>query len=195
MAACARCRRQRSSAQSQAHGSPGALALLASHHRKAPRQTPWKFRRREMPRALREMRPSCCASRGPPRRSEPAWKASRPSGPQAPVENLQHEQSPTRFFFFAARTGSDLLLVERFCLGVMLPLDLGQVAQQLANRGIGHVADGALIEAPRFKFHHLGLLADILDSQRAHEPFRAALDKAFYILTANQRDVLAEFLA
>src|SRR5579864_7351154 len=57
------------------------------------------------------------------------------------------------------------------------------------------MADSALIETPRFEFHHLGLLADILDSERTHEPFRAPLDKTFHILPANQRDVLAEFLA
>jgi hypothetical protein len=39
------------------------------------------------------------------------------------------------------------------------------------------------------------LLADILDPQRADEPFGAPFDETLHVLPTDQRDVLAEFLA
>ena len=57
------------------------------------------------------------------------------------------------------------------------------------------MADGTFVEAACLEFHHLSLLADVLNSERTDKPFGAAFDKTFHILPANQWDVLAEFLA
>src|SRR5262249_4150771 len=69
------------------------------------------------------------------------------------------------------------------------------VAQQLTHAGVGRLASGLLVKALRLQFHQSGLLAHRVQAQRPHQPNGFATDEALDILTADQRNVLAEAFA
>ena len=77
----------------------------------------------------------------------------------------------------------------------MFPLDFRQVSKQFSRRGIRRFFHGALVESPRLQLHDFHLFANCVDSQRPHQPHRAALGKSLHVLRADQRNVLAESLA
>ena len=74
----------------------------------------------------------------------------------------------------------------------MFLLDCEQVAEQLANAGIGCLLLRALVEAARLELHDLDLLADRIDAERPRQPDGLAVDEAFDVLAADVRNVLAE---
>src|SRR5579863_1338898 len=110
------------------------------------------------------------------------------------LHDLQHEQALLRCVFFLASARCGLFFFDGFGGGVMLALDFREVAQKFASGSIGNLLQSALVKAFCFQFHDLGLLAHLVDTERADEPFRAALDETFYVLAPNQRDVIAETL-
>ena len=78
-------------------------------------------------------------------------------------------------------------------LGVV-PFLFGQVAQELAHTGVGGSPRGGLVKPLGLQLHHLRLFLDRLQSQRPHQPDRAAADETANILPANQRYVFSEAL-
>ena len=76
----------------------------------------------------------------------------------------------------------------------MTALDLGEIAQELADAGVAHLLDRAFIKTAGFEFHHFHLLAHFVNAQWLHQPHRPPLDKTLHVLPANERDVLAEAL-
>ncbi len=76
----------------------------------------------------------------------------------------------------------------------MLAFLLGQVAQKLADAGIGRLLDGPLVKLFGLKLHQLDLLADRLDAEPGRQPDRPTLYKAFHVLAADEGDMVAELL-
>ena len=77
----------------------------------------------------------------------------------------------------------------------MLPLDLGQVDQQLPDGRVCDLLCGSLVKLARLQLHRLGLLPHDVDAERTSQPHRPAMDETLDVLAADKRDVLAEALA
>ncbi|ESY93877.1 hypothetical protein X741_13970 [Mesorhizobium sp. LNHC229A00] len=71
----------------------------------------------------------------------------------------------------------------------------GQIVKQLAGRGVGGALGRLDIEQVGLPLHRLGLAAHSLDAERPHQPVGLALEIAPHMLTADQRNALAETLA
>ena len=69
---------------------------------------------------------------------------------------------------------------------------LGQVAEQLADAGVGGAPAGGLVKASRLHFHGFGGFLDGFQAERAHEPDGFAVHEAAHVLPADVRDVFAE---
>src|SRR5271168_773294 len=72
---------------------------------------------------------------------------------------------------------------------------LSEIVKQLAYVDVLGAGGGALVEVARLDLHRARLVADGLQAQRAHQPDRLAMDETSYVLTAEEWDVVAEFLA
>ena len=83
------------------------------------------------------------------------------------------------------------LLRQRF----MTLFGRGQVAEQLARRGVGGAFDRLEIEKIGLPFHRLRLRAHRVDAQRPHQPVRLALVKSLDVLAPDQGNTFAEALA
>ncbi len=77
----------------------------------------------------------------------------------------------------------------------VLALFVDEIVEQLAYAGVLSASRGFFVKAARLDLHRARFFADCLNAQRTHQPQRRPLYKAAHILTANQRNVLAEFLA
>ena len=113
---------------------------------------------------------------------------------QAGLDILQHEQALGGLVLGRARFRRNPvaeLLRQLF----VLVLFSGELGQQLAHRGVFRRLRGAAIKPRRLELHLLGEFTRGIDRQRAVEPDRPALDKAFDVLAADQRQKIAEFLA
>ncbi len=107
---------------------------------------------------------------------------------------MQQEEAPAGYFLFLFDVRGQVGLFQRLGHGGVFAFGVGQIAQQLADRGVADFLDGALVEAPRLQLHDLRLLAHRVQAERTHQPHRPAVDEAFDVLAADQRDVLAELL-
>src|SRR5208283_1710248 len=76
---------------------------------------------------------------------------------------------------------------------VMAVLDLREIAEQLADRGVGRARHRLAVEPRRRALHFVGARADDVDMERPGLPDRLLRDIAADVLTAHQRDMLAEF--
>src|ERR1700687_2069525 len=74
----------------------------------------------------------------------------------------------------------------------MTPFDFGQITQELANARIAHMLDCPFVETTGLELHHLDLLPDVIDAQRAGQPDRAPLDEALHVMPPDQGNMLAE---
>jgi hypothetical protein len=72
---------------------------------------------------------------------------------------------------------------------------LGQVAQELADAGVGRLGDGPLVELLGLEFHQLDLFADRIDPQAACQPDGPTLHEALHVLPSDEGDVIAELAA
>src|SRR4051812_269038 len=75
----------------------------------------------------------------------------------------------------------------------MPPLFGSEIAQELPDRGIPRSPRSPGIEALRLRFHELGLLTHLVQSERLTQPYRLALHESAHILPADQRNAVAEF--
>ena len=114
---------------------------------------------------------------------------------QTRLDHLHHEQPLARGRFVIERAGLPLGAFQRLGQVNVLPLLLGQVAEQLADAGVGRLPDRRFVEPLRLEFHDLDLLADRRQAQRANQPDRPPLHEPLDVLPPDQRDVLAELLA
>jgi hypothetical protein len=108
---------------------------------------------------------------------------------------LQDKEATAGDVFLFTRLRSKVLLFEllRHC-GVLAFGDC-QVAEQLADRGVGDALGAALVKPARFPFHQLGLLTNDADAERPRQPDRSPLDEAFDVVTPDQRNMVAKPLA
>ena len=77
----------------------------------------------------------------------------------------------------------------------MLALGLGQVAEQLADRGVLAALGGAFVEAPGLQLDHHRIVAHCVEAELLGQPDRARRTKPLDIFAPDQRDVLAEVRA
>ncbi len=113
---------------------------------------------------------------------------------EARLHILQHEHALGGLVFGGARFRRDLLAEVVGELFVLV-LGGGKVVEQIAHGVVMRRLRGAAIEPRRLVFHLLGKFARGIDRQRPVEPDRPALDEAFDVLAADQRQKIAEFLA
>ena len=110
------------------------------------------------------------------------------------LDVLQHEQALGGLVLGGARFRRNPvaeLLRQLF----VLVLGGGELGQKVAHGGVFRRFRGAAVEPRRLELHLLGEFARVIDRQRTVEPDRPALDKAFDVLAADQRQEIAEFLA
>ena len=95
---------------------------------------------------------------------------------------------------FAALILVSLSLVRVICSAVcgVVAFLFREVAEQLADAGVGGAAGGGLVKAPGFHFHGLGGLLDGLQAERPHEPDGFPVHKTAHVLPPDVRDVVAE---
>ena len=72
-------------------------------------------------------------------------------------------------------------------------LDFGKLVEQLADRGVPRGFRRLAIKTAGLVFHRLGVFANLVEIERAHQPYRGLLDEAFDVLAADKRQVVAEF--
>ncbi len=113
---------------------------------------------------------------------------------QSRLHVTEDEELAAGGLFLGFRPRAEFLRDELLGLVFVLGLGHGEVAEQLADRGIGAAAGGALVEAARLQFHELGLTAELVDAEIVHQDERLAADEAAHVLAADEGDVLAEFL-
>jgi len=70
-----------------------------------------------------------------------------------------------------------------------------EVAEELADRGIGRVPLRLQVEALALRLHQLRLCTHFFEPEGPCEPQRLALDETLHVLLIDQRDVVAELLA
>ena len=111
------------------------------------------------------------------------------------LHHLQHEHAPARLLLGLPRVRREVLGTEPLRQRDVRALGGGEVAQQLADAGVGGALQGPLVEAARLELHGLGLLAHLVEAERPHQPQRLVVDEALHVLAPDQRDVLAELRA
>ena len=72
---------------------------------------------------------------------------------------------------------------------------LGKADQQFADRCIARGFGGLAVEPRRLLLHAEDVFADLFEAERPRQPQRLALDEALDVVTADQRQVVAEFFA
>src|SRR5262249_2653102 len=94
----------------------------------------------------------------------------------------------------ARRLGENLLA--EFLGEALVPvLDLGELEQQLADRGIARRARRLPIKARGLELHGLGVFAYVIEPQRPGPPERLLRNESLDVLAADERQVLAELRA
>ncbi len=84
---------------------------------------------------------------------------------------------------------------ERFGQSGMLPFFFGQVAQQLANAGVGRLLDRPFVKLFGFEFHQRDLPLNHFHAKWTNEPHGPARDEPFDVVPPDERNMLAEFRA
>jgi hypothetical protein len=112
---------------------------------------------------------------------------------QAGLDDLQHEAAAGAVILVLAFAARERPLLQVASGAFVAVLHLRQVAEQLADGGIGGAAGGGAVEAAAFGFHLPGGLAHGFNAQGGELPGGAAGGEAAHILPADERDVLAEF--
>ena len=74
----------------------------------------------------------------------------------------------------------------------MAGLYVGEIVEELAQRGVARAGGGAAIEIDGLRFHGFGALAHRVDIVALRQPDRLAADEAAHIVAPDERDVLAE---
>src|SRR5271168_1214021 len=100
-----------------------------------------------------------------------------------------------RLVFTVFDVGAQLVLLEGFRAVFMGALLLSEIVEQLAYVDILGAGGCPFVEVTSLNFHCSRLVADGLQTQRAHQPDGLAADETSYVLTAEERDVVAEFFA
>src|SRR5215469_12734145 len=89
--------------------------------------------------------------------------------PASPGWTICNTNRALGVFFFLLDGGSYLFL-QGFRRGVVTALDIGEIAEQLADVDVGDMLDGAIVEAAGLQFDDFDLLAYLRDAQRARQP-------------------------
>ena len=111
---------------------------------------------------------------------------------EAGLDDLQDEP-PALVLLFAVADGlGQQFLLEAGGDLVVLLLGLGEVAEQLADRGVGCARQGLPVEAGRGALHFARVRAHGLEAQGPHLPHRLRRDIAADVLPPNQRNMFAE---
>ncbi len=114
---------------------------------------------------------------------------------QARLHVLQHEHAPRGLVFFLARAAGEDRLGELVRQALVAGFRLGEFDQQLPHRGVARAFRRLAVITLGLEFHVLGELAHVLQSKRPRQPQRLlGMQKAFDVLAADQRQVLAELL-
>jgi hypothetical protein len=100
---------------------------------------------------------------------------------------LQQQQPALSGIFLLLYRWRHVLLLERAGLGIMPPLDLGQVVEQLSDGSIGDALRGPLVEPQGLEFHHFSLLADGVDAEWPDQPNGTPLNEPFYVVAPDER--------
>ena len=136
----------------------------------------------------------CVAKCGRKQRRQGRHRPVHQSG-EPRLHDLQHEHAPARLLLGLLGARREMLGAEPLGERDVRALRLGQIAQELAHARIGGARHRALVEAPGFELHGLGLLAHPVEAQRPHDPQWLVPGKAPHVMAADERDVLAEFRA
>src|SRR5438309_113834 len=114
---------------------------------------------------------------------------------QTGLNNLQDEQLAIGLLLLRYCVFRKLVLFQFLGAILMRALFLGQIIEQLPNAGVLHASCRALIKTPGLRLHGGSFVADLLQAERVNQPDGTAVNKSFYVLPPNQRDVIAEFAA
>src|SRR5580704_5575991 len=109
--------------------------------------------------------------------------------------DLQKKEPPLGFALLLLDLARHVLCLELLRPGFVTALFGCEVAEELADGGVGRLPRRPLVEALALRFHQLCLGTHFFEAERPCEPQRLALEKAFHVLPADQRDVVAELLA
>ena len=175
-------------------GSRGGRGRSGCRRPTAPRRSPSRCRRRSRPPCRPGTRPSC----------RPVANAAANSGASVETEPSISPARPgwTIWSTNARARSASLLAVRTFCgscsrsssLGQRgrARLDLGQVDQELADAGVGHLLGGLAVEVRRSPAPAPPPAAAPPRGPAAASATSAAAHEAAHVLAPDQRDVLAE---
>ena len=110
------------------------------------------------------------------------------------LDNLEHEQTPIRFFFFGLLRCAELLCFEILGAILVVAFFLRKIVEELANVYVLRLRRRSLVEASCFGFHGGSMVARRIDTESLDQPHRAAVHESLDVLAANQRDVFAKLL-
>src|SRR5205823_2992270 len=110
---------------------------------------------------------------------------------QSRLDNLEDEESAVGFILGVDGAGTQLVLDQFFCAVFVRALLLCQIIEQLADAGVGGAGGGFAVEITGLQLHGGGLATDDIERQRAEEPDGLAVDEAFDVLAADEREVIA----
>ena len=96
--------------------------------------------------------------------------------------------------FGGPRIGRQIGLVELAGDGDMLALGGGQVTQQFSNIRVRRLGGGGFVKPVGLPFDRRRLVANFIEPQGPHQPYRLMLHKAFDVLAPDERDVIPELL-
>ena len=111
---------------------------------------------------------------------------------KAGLDDLQDEAPALALVLVVAGAVGQELLFEVQRLHVVLFLDLREIAEQLADRGVGRSRHRLPVEARRRALHFVRARANDVDMERTDLPDRLLRDVAMDVLAAHERDVLAK---
>ena len=131
---------------------------------------------------------NAAANSGASVETEPSIRSGQPR-----LHILQEEHAPRGLVLLGARGRRQEGLLELVGDIFVLALDLGELQQQLAGRGVAGGVGRAPVEALGFEFHVLREFPHLIEVELRHQPQRLLGDEAFDVLAADQWQVLAEF--